>query len=438
MTAQPHWPGAPGGQGAEAHAPSWYAATAVGAQSRPSLDGDVTADVCIVGGGYTGLSAALHLAGHGRSVVLVEANRLGWGASGRNGGQLHSGQRRDQATLEAWFGQARARQLFDLAEEAKATVKGLIDRHAIACDWRDGLIHAMHKPRYVPEMRDEVRHLQDRYGMGGLSLLDRDELASAIGTPVYFGGVRDASAGHLHPLNYALGLARAAEDAGARLFEDSAVLSLGEGGVREVRTARGTVRARDVILACNGYLRGLEPDTEARVMPIHNYILATEPLHERAHALIPGWEAVADSRFVVHYWRLSPDGRMLFGGGESYGRGFPADLKSFVRGHMLRIYPQLADARIDFAWGGTLAVTLKRLPYLRRLRAGLYTACGYSGQGVGTATFAGKLLAEAIRGEQERFDVFAALPAPRFPGGVWLRHPTLVLAMTWYALRDRL
>jgi gamma-glutamylputrescine oxidase len=420
------------------HAPSWYAATAIGDRRRQPLQGDTRSDVCIVGGGYTGLSAALHLARRGRRVVLLEARRLGWGASGRNGGQLHSGQRRDQPTLEAWFGAGRARALYDLAEEAKATVKDLIAQHAIACDWQDGLIHAVHKERYLGPARAEVEHLQRVYGAQGLSVLSRAEVAAAIGTEAYRGGWRDATAGHLHPLNFALGIARAAEEAGAILHEDSTVTALGGGARPQVTTGRGTVTADSVILACNGYLRGLEPDTESRVMPIHNYVLATEPLGSRADALIPGREAVADSRFVVHYWRLSRDGRMIFGGGESYGHGFPPDLKAFVRRHMLKIYPGLADVRIAHAWGGTLAVTMRRLPYLRRLRPGLYTACGYSGQGVGTATFAGKLLAEAICGEQERFDIFAALPAPRFPGGVLLRHPTLVLAMTWYALRDRL
>ena len=422
----------------EDHAPSYYAATALGLVDRPTLAGDRRADVCIVGGGYTGLSAALHLAERGRSVVLLEANRIGWGASGRNGGQLHSAQRRDQSTLEAWFGKARAHQLFDLGEEAKALVKGLIARHAIECDWQDGLIHAVHKPAYLHEMRSEIDLLQRDYAVSDISVLSREATAAALGTPLYHGAWREQSAGHLHPLNYALGLARAAEGAGAVLLEKSPVTRITEGGKPQVVTPSGTVTADSVILAGNGYLHGLEPETEARVMPLHNFILATEPLGERGARLIPGREAAADSRFVVYYWRLSVDNRLIFGGGETYGRRFPADIKGFVRAHLLKIYPHLADVKIDYGWGGTLAVTVRRLPYIRRVRPGIYVAAGYSGQGVGTASFAGKLLAEAIAGDTERFDVFARLPAPPFPGGKLLRYPTLVLAMTWFALRDRL
>lgn len=425
-------------QAQQPHAPSYYAATSRGAVSCPSLTGDVTADVCIIGGGYTGLSAALHLAERGRSVVLIEANKIGWGASGRNGGQLHSGQRRDQSTLEEWFGKDKAHLLHALGEEAKGTVKGLIARHAIECDWQDGLIHAQHKERYVAPMMKEIELLERDYGVNDLSILNREEIAVALGTGNFFGGWREQSAGHLHPLNYALGLARAAMGAGATLHEDTAALRVIEGMRPKVVTASGTISADAVILACNGYLDGLHAETELRVMPIHNFILATEPLGERATTLIPGREAVCDSRFVVNYWRLSADNRLIFGGGETYGRSFPDDIKGFVRKNMLKLYPQLADVRIEYGWGGTLAVTMKRLPYLRRLSHGFYTSGGYSGQGVGTATFAGKILAEAICGEQERFDVFASLPNSPFPGGKLFRYPTLVLAMTWYALRDRL
>jgi len=421
------------------HAPSYYAATAHPAPPRPPLDGDTSANVCVVGAGYTGLSTALHLAERGRSVVVVEANRVGWGASGRNGGQLHSGQRRDQETLENWFGETRARALFDLAEESKRTVKGLIADHAIDCDWRDGLIHAVHKKAWLAEAEHEVDHLVSRYGYPGTSVLDAAELSAAIGTDVYFGGWRDGTAGHLHPLNYAFGLARAAEKAGVRIHEGTRAAKIETiAGRTRVVTATGTVTAGDVVIAANGYLDGLDAEVDAQVMPIRNYVAATAPLGDLADRLIPGREAVADSRFVVHYWRLSADGRMIFGGGETYGHRDPKDIAAFVRAHMLKIYPGLAEVPITHAWGGTLAVTMSRMPFFRRLKPGLYTACGYSGHGVAIATLAGKLMAEAIDGDTARFDVMASLPARKFPGGPLFRLPTLILAMSWFALRDRL
>jgi len=421
-----------------AHPPSYYAATAHGLIGRPALDGDTRADVCVIGGGYTGLSAALHLAQAGRKVVLIEAYHVGWGASGRNGGQLHSGQRLDQLTLERWLGIPAARAMFDLAEEAKRLVKELIRTHAIDCDWRDGLINTLHKQRFVPETQRHIDHLARVYGYDGLTWLDRAAVAEAVGTTRYFGGYRDAAAGHLHPLNFALGLARAAEAAGVIIHERTRALSLSAGQPVRVMTDTGTITADSVVVAVNGYTSGLLPDTEARVMPIHNYILATEPLGDHLHRLIPGGEAIADSRFVVHYWRPSADGRLIFGGGESYARHFPSDLAGFVRRHMLSVYPDLGDVAIDYAWGGTLALSRTKMPVMRRVRAGVYTSGGYTGQGVAIAVLAGKLIGEAIAGDRGRFDLYAKLPAPKFPGGKWLRYPTLVLAMAWYGLLDRL
>jgi gamma-glutamylputrescine oxidase len=418
--------------------PSYYAATASGWVDRPALDGDVRADVCVIGGGYTGLSAALHLAQKGRKVILIEAYHVGWGASGRNGGQLHSGQRLDQETLERWLGNTAARAMFDMAEEAKRMVKDLIATHAIDCDWRDGLISTLHKRRYVTPTKAHIEHMQDEYGYEGLTWLDRDDLADRIGTARYHGGYRDASAGHLHPLNFALGLARACEAAGVKIYEETRAFSLSDGHPTRVATTSGTIIADEVIVAVNGYTSGLLPDTEARVMPIHNYILATEPLGLRGQYRIPGGEAVADSRFVVHYWRPSADGRLIFGGGESYSKDFPEDLSGFVRKHMLSVYPDLKDVRIDYAWGGTLALSVNKMPVMRRVRRGVYTSGGYTGHGVAIAVLAGKLIAEAIVGDIERFDLFAKLPAPKFPGGKWLRYPTLILAMFWYGMLDRL
>ncbi len=419
--------------------PSYYHATANAHPERPALQGEVAADICVIGGGFTGLSAALHLAERGYSVALVEANKIGWGASGRNGGQLHSGQRRDQYYLERTYGKDQAKRLWNLGMEARELCKTLIKKHQIDCAFADGLVHGIHKRRYLDEERAYVDHLHKVYGYDDIITFDAAETADALGTDHYHGGWRDGGAGHLHPLNYALGLADAAERAGATLYENTTARQIEHGNPSTIVTESGSIRAGIVVLAGNGYMAGFDVETESRVMPINNFVLATEPLGEdRAKALIPGNEAASDTRFVVNYWRLSADRRMLFGGGENYSSTFPADLKGFVRKYMLKIYPQLADARIDYAWGGTLAVTMTRLPFIRRLSPTCYCAAGYSGQGVGTAAFAGKVIAEAIAGDQERLDVFAGLKTPKFPGGTWLRWPTMVLAMTWYSLRDRL
>ena len=431
------------------HATSLYAASPDPAPAFPRLREDIRADVAIIGGGYTGLSAALHLAEAGIDAVVLEANSVGWGASGRNGGQLHSGQRRDQDWLEAKLGLDAAKGMWRLAEEAKALTLGLIARHRIDCDWRAGLIESVHKARLVEDERGYVDKLRDEYGYAPVDWLDREEVAAAVGTPHYFGGRLDRGAGHLDPLKFAQGLARAAAHAGARIHEGTMATGVSGEATRRFTIATrsagrdgaadATVSAEMVLLAGNGYLSGIDPEAEARVMPIDNYILATAPIGAgRPGGLIPGGEAVSDSRFVVYYFRPTAAGRLVFGGGETYSRKPPRDLAGFVRRHMLNVYPQLGDVRIDHAWGGTLAITLKRLPLIRRLRPGVYAAAGYSGQGVAIAPFAGKVIADAIRGDPARLDRFAALPVPPFPGGRLLRYPALVAGMTWYALRDRL
>lgn len=424
------------------HAPSLYAATADPTLAFPALSEPGRTHVAIIGGGFTGLSAALHLAEGGVDVALVEAEKMGWGASGRNGGQLHSGQRRDQDWLEAQFGKEDALGLWRMAEEAKALVMDLIARHGIECHWRAGLIETVHKERLVGEEKDYVGKLERDYGYDAVEWLDRATLAERIGTDVYFGGRRDATAGHLDPLKLAEGIARAAAEAGARLHEGTRVVKLtGSAGTGfELATGAGaTLKADIVILAGDGYLSGIDADTEARVMAIDNYILATAPIGAgAAGGLIPGGEAVSDSRFVVYYFRPTADGRLLFGGGETYSRTPPADMAGFVRRHLARVYPQLAEAPIDYAWGGSVAITLRRLPFIRRLRPGVYVASGYSGQGVALAPYAGKVLADAILGDVARLDRFAALPCPPFPGGRVLRQVALVAGMTWYALRDRI
>jgi gamma-glutamylputrescine oxidase len=417
--------------------PSFYAATATPFAALPALEGEVEADVCIVGGGYTGLSAALHLAQKGYSVALLEAHRMGFGASGRNGGQVGSGQRQDQDWLEAEMGAEAAHHLWALAEEAKDLVKSLIRSHAMPVTFYPGVATACWRTGEVRDTLAYADKLEGHYGYTHLERFEGKAIEGLIGSKAFKGGVLDTDAGHVHPLNYALGLAAAAQAAGVQLYERSEVVAVEPGAKPLVRTAKGQVRASQVILACNGYLGGLEPKVAARVMPINNFILATEPLGPRAAEILSRPVAVADTKFVVNYWRLSEDNRLLFGGGESYGYRFP-DIIRAVRKPMLSIYPQLAGTRIDYAWGGTLAITMNRMPCFARPAQNVMSASGYSGHGVAMATLAGKIMAETVAGQAERFDLMASIPQTAFPGGVALRWPMLVLAMTWYGMRDKL
>lgn len=417
---------------------SWYAETAAPLPPFPAAAGDLACDVCIVGAGFTGLSAALHLAGRGYDVVLLDAHRVGWGASGRNGGQVGTGQRLDQDALEKVVGKGHARALWDLAQEAVALTRALANRHAPEAGWADGIIHACHRPRHVPHARAYAERMARDYGYDLIRPLDREELRSLVGSPAYHGGDIDMGGGHLHPLRYALGLARAAAAAGVRIHEHSTVRRIGDSDPALVETDAARITARHVLLACNGYLGHLEARTAARVMPINNFIVATEPLSPEARkAVLSADHAVADSKFVINYFRFSEDNRLLFGGGESYGYRFP-DIARLVRKPMVEIFPQLRDAKITHAWGGTLGITLNRMPHFERLKGNILTASGYSGHGVALATLGGQLAAEAIAGQAERFDLMARVPTRPFPGGVALRWPLLVLAMAWFSLRDRL
>lgn len=421
------------------HVESWYAATANSNRRRPALQESLRADVCVIGAGFTGLSAALHLAERGYQVVVLEAARIGWGASGRNGGEMFVGQRRPQHDLERMFGKEKARQLWALGLEAVALVCERIERHRIECDLKPGILIAAAKPSHVKDLRRNQENLAMHYAYERIRLLDRDETAGLIGTHRYHGGALDQGGYHLHPLNLCLGLAAAAEAAGARCFEQSAVRSYSRTEPAVVRTDQGEVRADYVVLACNGYLGNLETRIAGHALPINNFIAATEPLGAvGARAILARDIAVSDTKFVVNYWHMSSDQRLLFGGGENYSPNFPRDIRAFVRPYLERVYPQLAGIRLDYGWGGALSITLKRLPHLGRLAPNVFFAQGYSGQGVALANLAGKLIAEALGGSAERFDVMAGLPTPPFPGGVWLRYPALVLGMLYYALLDRL
>lgn len=416
---------------------SWYAATANASMDHPQLRGDVQADVCVIGAGFTGLSAALHLAERGVNVVLLDAHKVGFGASGRNGGQLGSGQRQDQKALINMVGRAEAAKLWHLGEDAKALVRHLIKKHDIDCDYRPGVAWTGFSKKETQELHAYADLLSREYGYE-VEKLDQADCHALCPSPAYKGGIVDMGAGHLHPLNFALGLSTAAQKAGVRVFERTHVHHIDEGTPNVVRTDQGRIKADTVVLATNGYHGGLNRKVSARVMPINNYVAATEPLDARGIKVLTRDVAVADTKFVVNYFRLSRDGRLLFGGGESYGYRFPSDIAAKVRKPMLEIFPQLSDVKIDYAWGGTLAITMTRLPYFGQVGGRILSASGYSGHGLGTATHAGQLMAEAILGDSAGFDVMARLPMRRFPGGPAMRTPLLTLAMTWYALRDRL
>jgi len=418
---------------------SYYAATATPFAARPALAGEVDTDLVVVGGGCTGLSAALHAAQAGLSVVLLEGGRIGWGASGRNGGQMIPGLRKGAAELVQMYGRERAKALFDLALEARELVLGLIAEHAIACDLRTtGHLLGAVKASDLRHFEAEVACLGEVMAYPHAEFLDARAARAQVDTP-YHGAVLDRLGGHMHPLNYTLGLARAAEAAGAALYEQSEATGLEQqagGGVRITAQGGAAVRARHAVLAGDALLTGLSPRVNGRIMPVANYVVATEPLADPS-ALIPTDVAVSDSRFVVNYYRLTADGRLLFGGGERYTPDPPRDMAAFVRPYMEGVFPQTRGVRIDYAWGGLVSVTASRLPHVGRDGSVLF-AHGYSGMGVILSTLAGKLLAEAIGGRDERFDLFAGVEPPAFPGGTALRGPLYVLGMLWYALRDRI
>ncbi len=419
---------------------SWYAATAQPGERLPALAGRERADVCVVGAGFTGISAALHLAERGYSVVVLEAARVGWGASGRNGGQVGSGLRESMSALERSLGPLRTATLWALCEEAKAIIAERIARHGIQCDWRAGNLLASTRERYMGWIEREAEFCRRRFGYRGYRMLSRAEMRDEVASACYVGGRMDEGGGHLHPLRFVLGTAAAAARAGARIFEGSRVERIRWGRTARVSTARGMVEADYVLLAGNAYLDDrIEPRIGSRIMPIVNHVLATDPLgKDRACSLIRSGACVHATRFVVDYYRCTADHRLLFGGGETYSDRPLDDPKAFVRRHMLRVFPQLADARIDYAWSGRLAITRSRLPHVGRLAPNGFFAHGFSGHGVALTQIAGKLVAEAVAGSAERFDVLAGLRHRAFPGGTRLRHPLLVLGMLFYALRDKL
>jgi gamma-glutamylputrescine oxidase len=420
---------------------SYYAASAQLPPQRPALEGTVDCDVCVVGAGIAGCSAALHLAERGLSVVLLEEQRAGWGASGRSGAQAIFGVAAGQAKLERLVGVDAARAVWDVSIEGLTLMRRLIARFRIDCDWVNGHLLTAVKERHRRELQAELAELHERYGYTSVRYVPREELRGMVATERYLGGLYDSNSGHLHPLNYTLGLAAAAESLGVRIFEGTRAQRFTDSGASQLRiqVPGGEVRARFLVLCGNVYLGATAPALAAKIMAVATYIVATESLgQERARQLIGNNAAVSDMNWVLDYFRRSADHRLLFGGRVNYSGLKSFDAPGATRARMLRVFPQLRDVRVEYAWGGEVDITLNRAPHFGRLAPNVYFLQGFSGHGIALTGIAGKLVAEAISGTAGRFDVFARIPHANFPGGAALRRPALVLAMLWYRLKDLL
>lgn len=423
------------------HVRSWYAASAHPAPLRAPLRGDVEADVCVVGGGIAGCSTALHLAERGYRVVLLEGQRIAWGASGRSGGQAIVGYACSQDKLVSQVGRDDARKMFDISVEANELLRELVAKHRIECDLHWGHLHTAIKPRQVTDLLAHQQELVDQYGYEGTRWLDRAELGKVLNTDRYIGGLRDDRSGHLHPLNYTLGIAAAAEAAGVRIHEQTMVVGVEHGPSARLRTGEGaSVRAKHVALCCNAFIdERISKHLRDRIMPVGTYIIATESLGQgRIESLVRENIAVSDVNFVLDYFRRSADHRMLFGGRVSYSGRDARNTANATRVRMVKVFPQLADAKIEYAWGGHVDITMSRAPDFGRLAPNVYYLQGFSGHGIALTGMAGKLVGEAIAGQAERFDLFTKLEHRNFPGGPALRTPALMLAMLWFRMKDLL
>jgi gamma-glutamylputrescine oxidase len=416
-----------------------YSATADPAPRRAALAGSHGCDVCVIGGGIAGTSTALHLAERGFDVILLEAQQIGWGASGRSGAQVLPGVAATQDTLEKLIGVDDAHKVWEVSVAGVRLVRELIARLGIDAEFVAGHMLTAVKARHEVQLRTYLDELQHRYAYAGIRYMPAAEVRSVVASSRYRGALYDANAGHLHPLKYTLGLAAAAERAGVRIFEGSRAVDFAGRAPLRVRTAGGEVRCRQLVLCGNVYLGPTAPALQPRIMAVGTCIVATEPLGTaRAQALITNNAAVADMNWVLDYFRCSADQRLLFGGRVSYAGFDPDRIAAATRARMLGVFPQLRDVQVQFAWGGHVDITRNRAPDFGRLDPDVYYLQGFSGHGIALAGMAGKLVSEALAGEAGRFDVFARIPHRGFPGGAALRRPALVLAMLYYRLRDLL
>jgi gamma-glutamylputrescine oxidase len=425
--------------GSGQHTNSYYAASANPSPLRPTLRGDVAVDVCVVGAGYSGLSTALHLVEKGHQVAIVEGARIGWGASGRNGGQIVNGLNASLQTIGKRYGQQTASFVASLVQEGGQIIRERVATYGIQCDLKDTNVFVGLTDAHLREL-EARRALWASYGIRNQEMLDQAALRDHVNSDLYKGGLIDYSGGHMHPLNLALGEADAFEKLGGTLYELSPVNHVDTTAVNPtVRTAEGQVTCKTLVLCGNAYLGDVVPALAARVMPVSTQVMATEPLGEElAHALIPGDGCIEDVRYILDYYRLSADKRLLFGGGTVYGGADPRDIEAKLRRNLVRVFPQLESVKVDYAWSGNFALSFSRVPQMGRIGHNTYFAHGYSGHGVtGSHTF-GRILSEAISGDLSRFDVFAALPWYPFPGGRLFRVPYSVIGSWWYGLRDRL
>ncbi|MDO6454899.1 FAD-binding oxidoreductase [Neptunomonas phycophila] len=417
---------------------SYYAASINDTRIRHSLQGDHTADICVVGAGFTGLSTALHLAERGFKVIVLEASRIGYGASGRNGGQIVHSYSRDMDFIERMYGKEVGNKMGAMAFEGAQVIRRIVSDYDIQCDLKPGGIFAACNNKQFDELQSK-KALWESYGHTELSLLDKHQVPDYIGSQRYTGALLDHSSGHLHPLNLVLGEANAVESLGGMIFENSAVTRIEEGSQPTVHTANGSVRCNFVMVAGNAYLTGLLPEQEQKSMPCGTQVICTEPLSEsQQKELLPHDNCVEDCNYLLDYYRLTGDGRLIYGGGVTYGAREPDKIESLIVPNMLKTFPQLKGTKVDYAWTGNFLLTLMRLPQFGRINGNIFYAQGYSGHGVTSTHLAGKIIGEAISGQAERFDVFAGLPQYPFPGGRTMRIPYTAMGAWYYTLRDKL